>query len=147
MRRSQTLPSLDELKAQAKRLRASLDGKSKPVPHGEALEHIAHLYGYRDWNTLSAAVGSQDEACPYAIGQTIRGRYLGQSFAGRINGVSRMAEGGFYRLSFTADEPVDVVTFDSFSSLRQRITCVVDRNGNSRERRSDGTRHLELERP
>lgn len=145
MRTNTNLPSLDELKAQAKRLRVSLDGTSPPISHSQSLEHVAHLYGYRDWNTLFASAGNQAGSCPYSVGQPIKGRYLGQAFTGQLTGVSSMGPDGSYRLSFTADEPVDVVTFDSFSSLRQRISCVVDRDGKSREKTSDGTRHLELD--
>lgn len=43
-----------DLKQQAKRLRTSLADRGIEVTHSEALEHLAHQYGARDWNTLAA---------------------------------------------------------------------------------------------
>ena len=43
------------------------------------------------------------------------------------------------------DEPVDVVTFDSFSAFRQRVNCTVDETGRTAETTSNGRPHLELE--
>ena len=48
------------------------------------------------------------------------------------------------RLTLKFDEPVDVVTFDSFSAFRHRVNCVVDETGRSREKTSDGRPHMEL---
>lgn len=48
------LPSTDDLKAQARRLRAALAGRGVDLPHGHALELVAAQHGARDWNTLSA---------------------------------------------------------------------------------------------
>ena len=42
-------------KQQAKRLRTSLAERGVEVTHSEALELVAHQYGARDWNTLSAS--------------------------------------------------------------------------------------------
>ncbi len=44
-----------DLKQQAKRLRTSLAERGVDVTHSEALELVAHQYGARDWNTLSAS--------------------------------------------------------------------------------------------
>ena len=43
------------LKQQARRLRSSLAERGVEVTHSEALEHLAHQHGARDWNTLTAA--------------------------------------------------------------------------------------------
>src|SRR4051812_9278801 len=43
-----------QLKDQARRLRTSLSDRGVQVTHSEALEHLAHQYGARDWNTLAA---------------------------------------------------------------------------------------------
>jgi catechol 2,3-dioxygenase-like lactoylglutathione lyase family enzyme len=56
------------LKQQAKRLRTSLADRGIEVTHGEALEHLAHQYGARDWNTL-AATGVPEE--PRTFGPVI----------------------------------------------------------------------------
>ena len=42
------------------------------------------------------------------------------------------------------DEPVDVVTWDSFSAFRRRVSCTIDRRGRTAERTSDGRPHMEL---
>ncbi len=43
------------------------------------------------------------------------------------------------------DEPVDVVTFESFSAFRQRVTATVDETGRTIEKTSNGRPQLELE--
>lgn len=48
-----SLPSRAQIKARARRLCASSDGS---LSHSQALEQIAHDNGFRDWNTLSAAL-------------------------------------------------------------------------------------------
>ncbi len=53
-----------DLKQQAKRLRTSLAGRGIEVTHGEALEHLAHQHGARDWNTL-AARPAEDTVRPF----------------------------------------------------------------------------------
>jgi len=45
---TQSLPSLDALKAQAKRLRSALAEEGDFIKHGEALELVARQFGYRD---------------------------------------------------------------------------------------------------
>lgn len=53
-------------KAMAKRLRADLADHGTEITHGQALEIVAHLHGYKDWNMMAAlqrkasdAVGGQ----------------------------------------------------------------------------------------
>ena len=55
------MPNLDELKSQAKRLRASLAGTT-PISHVKALEAVAKQHGYRDWNTSHAACANAPPA-------------------------------------------------------------------------------------
>lgn len=138
------LPSLDALKAQAKRLRASLAESGTPVSHSKSLELLADQYGYRDWNTLHAAVGNRPPAPPVMLGQQVMGTYLKQPFTGEVIGVSEIA-GERYRVTFQFDEPVDVVTFDSFSAFRRRVTTVIGRDGKTVERTSDGAPQLQLD--
>lgn len=131
------LPPIKELKQQAKRLRERLAQDGDFISHSEALEIIAHQHGQRDWNTLYAAVGNRPAAPALTPGARVTGRYLSQPFAGEIIGVSRYANDRF-RLTIAFDEAVDVVRFDSFSAFRQRVSCVVDRHGESAEKTSDG---------
>ena len=140
------LPALDALKDQAKRLRKRFTDDGQAIGHARALELIAAQYGFRDWNTLHAAVGNRPPFNPWMLGARVRGHYLGQPFDAEVRGVQALsAEPGRYRLTLHFDEPVDVVTFESFSAFRQRVSCTVDETGRSRERTSDGRPHLELE--
>ncbi len=140
-----TLPSLDNLKAQAKRLRTTLSDDGNAVSHSKSLELVAHQYGFRDWNTMHAAVGNRPAPGPVALGERVRGSYLGQAFAGEVVGVQALSPGR-YRVTFDFDEPVDVVTFESFSAFRKRVSCTVDDRGRTFERTSNGAPQLELQR-
>jgi len=133
----QPLPALEVLKAQAKRLRQSLTAEGNFISHSEALELLAHQHGYRDWNTLHAAAGNRP-ASPLTLGATITGRYLGQPFKGEIIALAQLSHGSHYRLTVEFDEPVDVVTFDSFSAFRKRVNCTVGADGRSPAMTSDG---------
>jgi hypothetical protein len=144
MNASHTLPTLDVLKDQARRLRKSLDTADRPVSHGAALELIAGQYGYRDWNTLHAAVPATKAGPPVAVGQSVGGAYLGQRFTGKVTGLQALSGGRHFRATIVFDSPVDVVTFDSFSALRRRVTLTIDETGRTREKTSDGRPHLEL---
>lgn len=146
MRGSNTLPSLEALKDQAKRLRSRLSGEGEDISHSRSLELIAAQYGYRDWNTLHAAVGNRPPFNPWMLGSRVKGRYLGQPFEGEILSVTALtAQPGRYRLTMKFDEPVDVVTFESFSAFRQRVTATIDETGRTVEKTSNGSPQLELE--
>ncbi len=134
----QTLPNRAALKLQAKRLRAALDNN---VSHSAALETIARQWGYRDWNTLSAA---SENAPVWQVGQRVTGRYLGHGFSGRLSSVSE-ASGGRWHLRLVFDRPIDVVTSEHFSSLRRQVTATVNRRGVTHEKTSDGQPHLMLD--
>ncbi|MGX6646669.1 glyoxalase superfamily protein [Maricaulaceae bacterium MS644] len=134
---------LKALKEQAKRLRAALADDGDFVSHSESLELIARQHGYRDWNTLHASAGNRAPE-PFALGATIRGRYLGQSFTAEIRAVRKLADGARYELTLDLEEAVDVVTFDSFSNFRKRVSGLVNAQGLSDARTSDGRPHFEL---
>jgi hypothetical protein len=138
------LPSLDELKAQAKRLRSAMSSSGEDINHGRALELVARQHGYRDWNTMHAAVGNGPPGPPVNIGEHVSGRYLGQKFSGEVIGLSVLGDAGRYRVTLKFDEPVDVVTFDSFSNYRTRVNCVVGPDGVSPARTSNGQPHMVL---
>jgi len=139
------LPSLDSLKDQAKRLRETLARQGTEIIHSKALELIAGQMGFRDWNTLYAAVGNESPRLTLSIGEKVKGRYLGQDFTGRIIAVHALTNAhGRYRVTFDFDEAVDVVTFDSFSAFRKRVTCTLDEDGRTIERTSNGLPHMVL---
>nr|WP_271185642.1 glyoxalase superfamily protein [Maricaulis virginensis] len=140
---TQLLPALDGLKAQAKRLRKSLEAEGNFISHSEALELVARQYGYRDWNTIHAAAGNRP-AEPLSLGAKVSGSYLGQAFTAEVIGLTRLNDGARYRVTLDLDEAVDVVTFDSFSAWRKRVNGTIGRNGVSASRTSDGRPHLEI---
>ena len=131
-----TLPSRDALKAQAKRLRADLAAQGTPITHAQALETLAHQWGARDWNTLSARLGN-DAPTGFAPGMAVSGRYLGHRFTGYVKAARMMAH-GHWQLTLRFDQPVDVVTSPHFSNFRQQVNCTVDASGASPRKTSDG---------
>lgn len=145
------VPTIEDLKAQAKHLRVQLDTPQNPITHARALELVARQYGYADWNTLCAVSKrcEQERARslsqrPLQVGDEVAGTYLGNKFVGRVVGIRSMGA-GHTRLTLHFDEPVDVVTFDSFSSFRQRVSCTLDEDLVAPTKLSDGTPHMRIE--
>lgn len=143
MNGSLPLHSLEDLKDQAKRLRAKLEADGEPIGHSRSLELLAHQYGYRNWNTLHAVLGNRPPASPVALGARVGGRYLGQAFTGEVIGVRTLSPDRF-RVTLDFDEPVDVVTFESFSNFRKRVSCTIDGRGVTSEKTSNGLPQLQL---
>jgi len=137
--------SLQSLKDQAKRLRASLAETGEQVSHSRALELVARQHGYRDWNTAHAMIGNRPYGPPVELGGKARGRYLGQQFEATVIGVTSQLTPGRWRIELRFDEPVDVVTFDSFSSFRSRVAVTVDADGRTTEKTSNGVPHMVLD--
>lgn len=132
--------NIDAFKTQAKRLRRAMAEQGQEIAHSTALELVAKAHGQRDWNTLSALAQRDGEARGLALGvdQQVRGTYLGQPFEGRVVSLTRLPTDRLYRISVNFDRAVDVVTFDSFSAFRKRVDAVIDRNGVSPRRTSNG---------
>lgn len=139
--------SIEKLKTEARRLRESLTQSGAPVSHSQSLELIAKQKGYRDWNTIHAAIGNRHEGPPVEIGQKIEGAYLGQSFSAEVLGIQSMNHSGRWRITLDLEEPVDVVTFDSFSAFRRRISATIGQDGKTAERTSNGQPQLVLNLP
>ncbi len=146
MNASVSLPSIDTLKTQAKRLRTTLSNTGTSIGHSQALELLAHQHGFQDWNTLHAALGNQPPTAPVTIGQRVRGRYLGQAFEGEVVGVLVLSSADRFRVTFLFDNAVDVITFEGMSNYRKRVTCTVDRHGTTAEKTSDGRPQLSIDR-
>lgn len=140
---SRSLPTLAEAKTHAKRLRADLAEKVTEISHAAALEMVAHQHGFADWNGLHSAIGNRAPD-GWAVGGRVQGRYLSQPFQAEVIAVE-MLRPGWFRLVLNLDQPVDVVTFDSFSNFRKRVQTVVGPEGVSRERTSDGVPHMQLD--
>lgn len=139
--------TIDELKSQARRLRDAMAGGGTPVSHSAALELVAKSHGARDWNTISALAARSDNAAaaPVAVGAIVSGEYLGQRFRGKVLSLSRLSQSSYYAITLHFDEAVDVVTFDSFSAYRRRVTATIDANGVSPRHTSNGRPHLVLD--
>ncbi|WP_259780783.1 glyoxalase superfamily protein [Aestuariispira ectoiniformans] len=137
-----TLPTVDAVKKQAKELRSALEKDGQTVSHGHALELIAHQHGYRDWNTFRAAI---DERPPetWTKGTRVTGHYLSQPIEAEIIAIEAIRP-GWVRVTLDLDQPVDVVTFDSFSAYRKRVTGNIGPAGQSQERTSNGRPQLDL---
>lgn len=136
--------TIDEAKAQAKALRAALLAQGTSISHAQALELIARQQGARDWNTLHARLALRNAPPELALGDRVRGLYLGQPFTGRLIGLSGPVTHRQVVIRF--DRPVDVVSFASFSNLRQQIRAVIDERGHAHRHTSDGRSQLIVER-
>jgi hypothetical protein len=141
--RKMTVKTVKEAKAQAKRLADAMARAGTPVALSKAYELNAQAAGYADWNTMVAAL-KRPEAQGLALGDTVRGRYLGHPVSGRIHALRRKGE-AHVDIEIALDEPVDVVESAAFSSLRRRVRATIGADGRSIGRRSDGVAHLELD--
>lgn len=137
------LPIHSEVKARARTLRARRQAAGHSMTHAQALERISRNLGYRDWNTLSAAITSVRSASCLPTGDTVNGRYLGTPFDARILRIGITPEGET-RLVLRFDEAIDVVEHEGFSAFRQQINCRVNDQGRSVEETSAGVPHVEL---
>lgn len=137
------LPTLFQTKELAKRLRAHRAEQGVQIGHAKALECVAQGYGFRDWNTFHAAIGTRPPV-GWALGGRVQGRYLSQPFQATVIAL-KMLRPGWYHLTLDLDEAVDVVTFDSFSNFRKRVRGVVGPAGTSQEKTSDGRPHLSID--
>lgn len=144
MNGSTSLPAISILKEHAKRLRQELAGAGTVISHSRSLELLAHQHGYKDWNTLHAATGNRPPASPIVAGQRVSGHYLGQPFEGEVKALQTFSQADRFRVVLHFDQPVDVVTFDSFSALRQRVSCFIGNDGMTAEKTSNGEPQLRL---
>ncbi|MEQ5872545.1 hypothetical protein J4E08_22035 [Sagittula sp. NFXS13] len=139
-----SLKSLHTAKAQARALREGLATQGTAISHSQALELVARQNGARDWNTLQARL-AKAEPTPLQIDAEVRGQYLGQDFTGRIVGLTRV--GRHFQVSLQLNAPVDVVQFESFSSLRHHIRGTIGADGKSPQKTSNGAPHLVITLP
>ncbi|SNZ19087.1 hypothetical protein SAMN06265368_2166 [Cohaesibacter gelatinilyticus] len=140
-----SLPSLTDLKAEAKKLRAQASEAETPLSHSQALEQIAKRYGYRNWNVIAAAANQPKAGNRFYEGMRLSGHYLSQPFAGKVLKVQPTEQQGSYQLTILFDQPVDVVSFESFSAFRQRVSCTIGPDGTSPQQTSNGEPHMRLD--
>lgn len=137
-----TLPSRDALKAQAKRLRADLALRGTDINHAQALESLAHQWGFQDWNTLSAKAAATN-APQWTVGQRISGAYLGHPFTGTIKAAqTRGSE--YWALTLVFDTAIDVVASEGFSAFRRQVNCTVNASGQTVQKISGDIPHVAL---
>ena len=133
--------TIDEAKQRAKALRIAMNANGVKISYGQALERVAAEIGYRDWNTAVARL-SNEPPFRIQVGDTVSGAYLKQPFTGQVIAVREIGGGSHYEVTLHFDAPVDVVTFDSFSSFRQRVNVTVDDRGVTPSKTSDGEPHM-----
>jgi hypothetical protein len=143
MRKPASSLTTTDLKAEARDWRLEQAEAGHPVTHGQALEMIARFHGFRDWNTANGVL-PVTRGPVFAIGQRVGGTFLKQPFKGTVIGVKSLGSGDLLRVTIQFDDPVDVVTFDSFSAFRHRVDAVVSRHGISPSRTSDGEPHMRV---
>ena len=139
---SKRLPtSVFGAKEYAKKLRSSFTETNTPISHAQALELTANELGYSDWNTARARLSNRPKFEPQ-IGDMVEGVYLKQTFKGLIKSVRMLADGQYFDVSIHFEEAVDVVSFESFSAYRQRVSAKLDNEGTSLSTTSDGEPHM-----
>ncbi|UWR21305.1 glyoxalase superfamily protein [Sulfitobacter sp. S190] len=136
-------PNRSVLKAQAKRLRADLAERGQTLTHAQSLETIAHQWGMRDWNTLSARA-AHDDTPNWHPGQRVQGRYLGHAFTGVVKSAGLRAN-GLWSVSLRFDEAIDVVKSTLFSAHRRQVNATLNAQGRTPQKTSDGQPHLVVE--
>ncbi len=136
-------PSVAQAKDLAKKLRMAKEAEGTSVGHAQSLELVAHQHGFRDWNTMLAAIGNGPPA-GWSAGEKVSGTYLSKGFSATVVSV-RQLKPGWFRVELDLDEAIDVISFESFSNFRKRIRGTVGPKGHSVERTSDGEPHLRIE--
>ena len=150
------LPSRAHVKQMAGRLRSALKARSIDVGYSMSLELLAQQFGFRNWNILSSKLPDDSAASddgaeakpllfPVMVGQRFEGRYKGTSFACTLLGIT-LTRNGLAKVVLHLDVPLDVVTFESFSSHRTRLQMIIDPEGYSCTAlgKPDGRFHLFL---
>ena len=130
----------DQAKAYARILRAELAQGGTSLSYSASLEHVAKKLGFSSWNLLCARLSNTPAALQ--VGDQVEGHYLKQPFVGNVLAVRQMGHGDAYQISIELAQPVDVVSFDSFSNFRRRIIATISRDGVSPQKTSDGVPHL-----
>lgn len=142
---TQTIFTRDHAKARAKEIRAEFASSGNKITHSQSLEKVAQESGFVDWNTMSARLGNAPELT-LNIGDLVGGHYLKQPFEGRVIAIRQLDGGSALEITLDFDEPVDVVTFDSFSAFRKRVNATISSSGVSFAKTSDGIPQMVIER-
>lgn len=133
--------TIDQAKAWARALRAERAAAGRTISHSAALEQVARDQGFASWNVLSARLSNAPEVA-LQVGDRVAGRYLGQPFEASVLAVRTLGHGQGFDITLEFDTPVDVVTFDSFSAFRSRVTATISPGGTSFARTGNGVPQL-----
>lgn len=79
------------------------------------------------------------------LGDRVKGVFMGQRFQGHLVSIVPLAASQNYHVGIQLNEAIDVVTFESFSNLRRRLNCIVEKDGISKANTSNKQPHLVLE--
>lgn len=101
------------------------------------------MRGYRDWNTLHAAIGNRPPGPPVSVGHSVVGAYLGKPFRAEALAAAALGDGRF-RVTVHFDEPINISAFESFEALRRRAAASITREGESLERITGGAPQFRL---
>ena len=129
----------EQAKAYARLLRAQSAKEGVTISHSAALERVAKACGFASWNQHSARLSNALSALQ--VGDRVEGYYLKRAFTGTVRALRELGYEDAYQVTIALDEPVDVVTFDSFSNFRQRISATISKDGISQQKTSDGVPH------
>lgn len=138
------LPTHAQVKCRARTLRARRAAAGHAMTHAQALERISQKQGYHDWNTLCAAITSARRGTCLPKTDTVRGKYLGNPFIGRVLRIGRSADGQT-DLVLRFDAPMDVISHHGFSSMRQQVRCRLNAQGRSEAETSDGLPQMQID--
>lgn len=138
-------PSAQSLKSEAKCLREERARAGQMLTHSGALEEVARVHGFRDWNTARSALPDR-VAVPFQVGMRVKGFYLEQPFKGLLLGVKLSANMQHFTVTIQFDTPVNVTPNLMFEALRQRVTATVDMRGTSPALRGNGAPQMQLMR-
>ncbi|MFC3050593.1 glyoxalase superfamily protein [Kordiimonas pumila] len=126
-------------KAGAKRLRAFMADKDIALSHSDSLEAIAHIEGYRDWNTLSAHLpptgacavptGTLCNSFPVQVGSKVSGLYYEAPFEGTLLGLEQTINPAVWRVKLQFDEPVTPPAMTRIGLTRRRVQGSINKDG------------------
>lgn len=136
--------TVSQAKARAKSIREEAKARGHAVSHSQALETLAHECGLKNWNILRAKL-SDLPIDALVKGSPVTGHYLGHPFSGKVSSIKPFGTQGFRRIEIDLDAAIDVVAFESFSSLRKRLSATINPFGQTIETISTGQPQLSLD--
>ena len=141
----QSIPlTLSRVKQQAQILRQELSADGINITHSRALECLARMNQYKDWNTFRAKLHDYKPTRKLSEGMRVSASYLGQAVSGKLLEVTPYGTQGFNRIVLELDAPVDVAASEHFSAMRRRLSAELSPEGRTIETTSDGKPHLEI---